>query len=148
MRTASAGGLYLIIALISLGLGSTYVFRGSFMPYHGQAVGLEWAEIDGASQTLYLALMDVAGAGWITLGLLTIGLLAWPFRKGEVWSRYLIPLAIFCFYVPTLLATLNVLWATSAATPWYGNATALAAAALAFIIDAPWRTDAARSEET
>lgn len=138
MRPLIAGGLYVIISLISLALGSIYIFRESFMPYHQQALQLQWNELDGSLQVLILALMDVAGAGWITLGLAILVLTFGPFRAGKRWARLLIPGAIIVFYVPTLIATLNVTHLTPATAPWYGNALAVFAAIVGLVIDSPW----------
>ncbi|MEO1250749.1 MAG: hypothetical protein AAFW81_00205 [Pseudomonadota bacterium] len=138
MRTRIAGAFYAVNSFVSLALGAIYIFRESFMPYHGEALQLQWAELDPSFQVLLLALMDVAGAGWITLGVVILVLLIGPFRAGERWARYLIPAAILLFYVPTFLATLSVTQATPATAPWYGNAIAIATAVIGFIIDAPW----------
>ncbi len=138
MRSLIAGVLYALVSLISLGLGSIYVFSDSFMPYHGQALQLQWSELDGSLQVLILALMDVAGAGWITLGLVIIVLLIGPFRSQQRWARFLIPGAIVVFYGPTLMATLNVTNLTPATAPWYGNALAIFAAIAGLAVDAPW----------
>jgi|UPI000788B6F6 hypothetical protein len=55
--------MYGVTGIISVILGSVYVLRDEFMPYHAQALGQAWGSLDPASQTLLLALMDVAGAG-------------------------------------------------------------------------------------
>ena len=33
-------------ALTWIGFGLTYLFKGSFMPYHSEAVSLQWDEVD------------------------------------------------------------------------------------------------------
>lgn len=60
-------------------------------------------------------------------------------RRGETWSRFLIPALFIIFYLPTLLVTLEVQNRTSASTPWYGNAAACITVILGFVLDAPWR---------
>jgi hypothetical protein len=137
-RRAAASG-YGVTAAISLLLGSVYLTRGSFMPYHGDALGLPWRELDPALQTLLLALMDVAGAGWIAVGVAVLALLVGPFRRGEQWSRLLIPLLLLTFYVPTLMATLEVAGKTAATPPWWGNALACTATLVSLAFDGPWR---------
>lgn len=140
LRRKVAATFYLINSLVSVGLGSTYLLRGSFMPYHADALGQSWAEVDPALQTLLGALMDVAGAGWIGIGVATLVLVAVPMRRGERWGRLLIPALFLIFYVPTLLATLAVLNGTPATPPWYGNATACLATLAGALIDVPWRS--------
>ncbi len=139
-RKNIASIVYGVTAVVSLILGSIYFFSSQFMPYHADAISTNWAELNTQYQTLLLALMDVAGAGWIALGLALLTLIAIPFRKNEPWAGYVIPLFILVFYVPTLLATLNVLNHTPATPPWYGNAIACASAVAGLFIDKPWES--------
>jgi len=143
-RRTIAAAFYVVNALISVGLGATYLLRSTFMPYHADALSRTWAEVDPALQTLLGALMDVAGAGWVGIGVATLALVAVPMRRGERWGRLLIPVLFFIFYVPTLLATLAVMEGTPATPPWYGNAAACLATLAGIVTDAPWRP---RSDE-
>lgn len=138
-RRQIAVTFYAINSLVSLVLGSTYLFRGSFMPYHADALGRSWAEVEPALQTLIGALMDVAGAGWIGIGVATLVLVAVPMRHGQRWGRLLIPALFLIFYVPTLLATIAVMNGTPGTPPWYGNAIACLATIIGVVADAPWR---------
>ena len=108
------------------------------MPYHAVALGKEWAELDVPTQTLIKGLMEVAAGGWLALGTLVLLLVAFPIRRGERWARFAAPAALLLFYVPSLLATLSVLQATPASPPWRANVVACVAAALGFLLDAPW----------
>jgi ABC-type transport system involved in cytochrome c biogenesis permease component len=110
------------------------------MPYHADALGRQWAEVEPALRTLLRALMEVAGAGWIGIGVATLVLVAVPMRRGERWGRLLIPALFLIFYVPTLLATLAVMNGTPASPPWYGNAIACLATLAGGVADAPWRS--------
>lgn len=139
-RRKVAATCYVINALVSLVLGATYLFRASFMPYHAAALGRSWTEVDPALQTLLGALMDVAGAGWVGIGVATLALVAVPMRRGERWGRLLIPALFFLFYVPALLATIAVMNETPATPPWYGNALACLATLVGVVADAPWRS--------
>jgi hypothetical protein len=58
---------YLITAVISMGLGSVYLFLDSFIPYHAEALGRSWEALEPQLQILLKALMEVAGAGWIAV---------------------------------------------------------------------------------
>ena len=134
------------MAIPSFVLGAIYLFRPTFMPYHADALGKEWAQLDAATQALIKALMEVAGGGWLALGTLTLLLVAFPIRRGERWARWALPAASLLLYVPTLLATLSVLQQTPASPPWYGNLLVCVASVLAFMLDAPWRPDRRREE--
>ena len=60
------------MAIVSLVLGAIYLFRDSFMPYHAVALSKDWGELDPATQTLLKALLEVAAAGWLALGVLVL----------------------------------------------------------------------------
>lgn len=125
--------LYVLVAFFSLGLGLVYTLRKTFLPYHEALLGIRWEDLIPQAQTLLLALMNVAGGGWLALFVFVMALLLIPFRRAERWARIVIPIGILALYVPTLAATLTV-----PAAPWYGAAAACAAAVIGFILDAPW----------
>ena len=90
---------YGITAAVSAVLGSIYLFRGQFMPYHADALGLTWSQVGSELQVLLVALMQVAGAGWLALALALLLLLVWPFRSGHRWARLGIPTLIALFFM-------------------------------------------------
>jgi len=45
--------------------GIIYLSRGSFMPYHSEAISMEWAEMEQTSQVLVLALMRTVSGGFL-----------------------------------------------------------------------------------
>ncbi len=139
MKSRIADVLYGITALVSLALGSIYILRSSFLPYHADALQQQWADLDGSLQVLMLALMDVAGAGWLALGVVVLVLVYSSQRSRQRSIRLLIPTAILIFYIPTLMATLHVTNLTPATAPWYGNLIAISAAVVGFVFDTPWK---------
>ena len=141
VRRLVAAFLYVGTAIVSLVLGAIYLLRPSFMPYHAVAVGKDWGELDHATQTLLKGLMELAAGGWLALGVLVLLLVAFPIWRGERWARFAAPSALLLFYVPALLATLSVLHETPASPPWRGNVVACVAAAVGFLLDAPWLSD-------
>jgi len=146
LRRRVAAWIYTGIAIPSLVLGTMYLFRPTFMPYHSVALGKEWAELDAATQVLIKALMEVAAGGWLALGTLMLLLVAFPIRRGERWARWGAPTASLLFYVPTLLATLSVLQQTPASPPWRANLVMCVASVLAFLLDAPWQRSQRRDQ--
>ncbi len=134
-----ASALYAGTAFVSLGLGAIYMFRDSFMPYHGVALGQRWVDLDPATQVLLKALMEVAAGGWFALGVLVLLLVAIPIRRGERWARLAAPAALLLFYVPTLIATASVALQTPASPPWRFNALACLCAIGGVLLDSPWR---------
>ena len=130
--------LYVLVALASLVVGANYCLHETFMPYHADALELRWEQVEANTQVLLLALMDVAGGGMLALFVLTMALVFIPFRRGERWARFIIPIGILFLYVPTLIATLNVWSGTPATPPWYGALAACAAAFIGLLLDRPW----------
>jgi len=134
LRKGAAGVTYGVTALVSLLLGSVYLLRTSFMPYHAEAVSKSWTELEQPTQTLVSALMTVAGGGWLTAGVVITVLLIFPFRRGERWAIYAIPAVVLLLYIPNLWATLSVLRNTPATPPWYGNLLACVSAVVGFVL--------------
>ncbi len=138
--------IYLACALGSIAVGFVYLLSDSFIPYHQQALERDWAEFDPAAQMIYLALLDVAGAGWVALGAAIIVLVAFPFRNGDLWARYLIPALIWIFYVPTLATTMKVVTSSTASNPWELLVLCLVGASFALFLDWPWGNREPESE--
>ncbi len=134
----AALGIYLVIGVVSVVIGGLYATADQFMAYHSQAVGAPWREVDRGAQTLFLALMRVAGGGWITLGFFTIILAFGEVRQRSAVSRWALPMGIVIFYSASLAATWGVYQKTGAATPWIPSLAMIGLALLALVVDAPW----------
>jgi len=111
--------IYLVVAIMTIAWGILYFSSHEMMPYHKQAIGKNWAELERGIQVIILALMEAAGAGLLTTGFLMLILLFIPFRQGEPWVNWAIFLGgIVCsglaFYV-----TFKVHITTNASTPYY-----------------------------
>ena len=104
---------YGFVALISIIFGFIYLIKNQFMPYHSEALGLSWSDLEPNLQILILALMRVAGGGFLATGLAMLILLIIPFRAGDSWSIYAIPIISFCTSSGALYAT----WLVKTRTP-------------------------------
>ena len=138
MRTKIALAIYLIIGLIDLVLGVIYFTSDQFLSYHSQAVGTSWQEVDFGTQTLILALMRVAGGGWLALGFLTIAFALSTLMRSSTLARWLLPTGTVIFYLPCLAATWSVYRETGAQSPWAPTLALIVFALVALLIDAPW----------
>jgi peptidoglycan/LPS O-acetylase OafA/YrhL len=58
------------------------------MPYHLDALGNTWQGLSPGAQVMTLNFMKSAAAGFVTCAIAIAFLLAFPFRKGENWSRW------------------------------------------------------------
>jgi hypothetical protein len=119
-RYKIAFALYALAVLASVGMGLVYLLTPRWMPYHAAAVQTAWEELTPGSRVLYLASLKIAGAGFLTTGLALGLLLAIPFRRGERWARWAIPIIGLIFWTPNLYATIVMTARTPATAPWYG----------------------------
>ena len=138
MRMKAALAIYLVIGAIDIILGVRYFSSNEFMSYHSQAVGAPWQEVDLGAQTLILALMKVAGAGWFILGFFTIILALAAFKTDSAVARWTLPMGTLIFYLASFAATWGVYQETGAPTPWGQSLAMIGFALLALVIDAPW----------
>lgn len=99
---------YGTVASISLVFGIIYLTRPQFMPYHSLALGKPWSEVEPNIQILILALMRVAGAGFIATAIAVTILLCFPFKAGEQWAIYGIFLICACTSFGSSYATFLV----------------------------------------
>lgn len=99
---------YVLATLVAFVFCAIYLTRSEFMPYHGEAVELPWREVDPKHQILILALMRVSGGGWLATGISMAFLLAFPFRSGEAWSLFALPLVGLTAAITTLYGALFV----------------------------------------
>ncbi len=138
MRTKIALAIYLIIGLVDLVLGIIYFTSDQFLSYHSQAVGTSWQEVGFGTQTLILALMRVAGGGWLALGFLTIAFALDALMTNSTLARWALPTGTVIFYLPCLAATWSVYRETGAQSPWAPTFGLIVMALLALLVDAPW----------
>lgn len=137
--------IYLVIGLIDLILGAIYFTSDKFLFYHSQAVGTSWEETASGTQTLILALMKLAGGGWLALGLFTIALALREFKQCSLLARWVLPAGTLIFYIASLASTWSVYRNTGAASPWAPSLAIIAFALIALVIDAPWSTQKRRT---
>lgn len=130
---------YTMAGIASIVLGAIYVIRTEFMPYHAEAVGADWASLPSGTRALISALMNVVGVAWFVVGTLVLVLVMVPFRAGENWSRWTIPIVIMVLYGSIVVVTLQVQYATGAQTPWMINALAAGTGLIGLLFDRPWK---------
>lgn len=130
----AASVCYGLAALVSMVFGAAYLVRSQFMPYHEEAIGLPWQQLDQRLQTLLLALMRTTGGGLLMGGISLAILLLIPFRAGEPWARFAIPAMGLVGGLPTLYATILVRSRTHAHTPVAASATGIVLLIIGFIL--------------
>ena len=113
--------LYIIVGLITFGIGLRFLLSKKFFSYHREATGLEWNNIDKSLQMIILAIMKMAGIGITCLSVLII---TYPFMfmcSDNFFDKFLVPIISLLFWIGSFNITFNVHKKTSANTPWKGS---------------------------
>ena len=113
--------LYIIVGLITFGIGLKFLLSKNFFSYHREATGLEWNNIDKSLQMIILAIMKMAGIGIICLSVLII---TYPFvlmNSDNFFDKYLVSIISLIFWIGSFSITFNVHKKTNANTPWKGS---------------------------
>lgn len=105
-RVAMAG--YIISAIPLALFGAIYLTRSEFMPYHAAAVGQSWGEVAPAFQVLLLALMRTVGGAFLAVAVAVVVMALKPFREGQPWATWVLPLIVLLAAGGSLAATLSV----------------------------------------
>ena len=116
---------FLVVVLVGILFSSLYLLRKKFMPYHAVAVGKTWDELDKNFRVLIIALMRVAGGGWLAASTALGILLYFHFMSSEPWITWIIFLTGLSVTIPTLAATVIVRTRTNARPPVYAAVLAL-----------------------
>ena len=110
--------LYMTNAVIAIAFGLRYASCETVMPYHQQAIGLEWTELGLGLQILLNGFMKGTASAFFIVGASSMVLLLIPFRKGEIWSKWLIPFVQIASLAPAVYVSINIASKTQASTPW------------------------------
>ena len=138
MRSNLVLAIYLVIGVVDLVMGTIYFTSSQFLAYHSQAIGTPWQDLDTGVQAVILAVMRVAGGGWLALGFFTIALAVGVRISSNTLARWLLPAGTIVFYVPSFVATWAVYRETGAQSPWGPSLAMIVIALAALMIDGPW----------
>ena len=105
-RAAMVG--YLVSSLPLAVFGTVYLFRGEFMPYHSAAIGQSWTDLEPELQILILALMRGVGGAFLALAVTVTVVATKPFREGQRWATWLLPVVGLTVVSATLWAATDV----------------------------------------
>lgn len=110
--------LFLVADVALLTAGVVYAAVGRALPYHEQALGQPWEELEPQMRELYLLLCRAVAIPTIAVGIAILGLLLVPWRRGSRFARLFVPIVSLVYAVPMFLLTLRVHEKTGAATPY------------------------------
>lgn len=134
MKEKIAFLIYLVNALAWIGFGVAYLSCSTIMPYHRQAIGMDFAELATGVQVLLQALIKMTAAGFFVAGTACLALLFIPFRNSERWAHRAIPLIGILWNGISLWVTATVAIKAHAATPWPAAAAGIVFLAIAYCL--------------
>lgn len=75
--------LFAIVGVSHIIFGIVYVTASEFMPYHAQALNIDWNELGENYKTLFLALIKLAGVGGLVAGIVNLTLISYLYHRVE-----------------------------------------------------------------
>jgi hypothetical protein len=96
--------------------GMAYFFSNEFMPYHRDAVQLDWEDVNKNTQVLILALMKIVGIASISVCILSTYLLLNLFKYDD-GAIYILPLSLLNVSIVTFWVMSKVNKETGAKPP-------------------------------
>lgn len=134
MKEKVAFVIYLGNALAWIGFGIVYMACPTIMPYHRQAIGMDFEELSAGVQVLLQALIKMTAAGFFVAGFACLILLLIPFRNGAQWAHRSIPLLGIIWNGISLWVTTTVAIKAHAATPWPAAAAGIIVLVIAYCL--------------
>ncbi len=126
---------YVLVAMLGFTFAFVYLTRPEFMPYHADAVGMEWNEVDANMKVLIIALMRVSGGGWLATSLSISFLLIAGRKFKKPWLKLALVSVGFAALIPSLWATLYVKSNSPADPPWLAAVVAIVFLLVAMVLD-------------
>ena len=118
LRLKIAFSLNILVSIALIASGLRYLLSSQIMPYHLQVIGRSWNDLDPRLQMMLLGLLRLGGIGQLSTGIALGILTLLPFRSGQRWAYWAIPVVgfIYCAYITYSASDLHS--STQAATPW------------------------------
>ena len=113
--------LYLIVGAISLVMAVKNLFAKRFLPFQGQAAGIQWDDIGKPTQRVILSLLRLIGMGFLVVSLLLIMCPVITFFSPNMYHKLIPPILALFSCSGLLIVNYNLYRATKAATPWKGS---------------------------
>ncbi len=89
-------------------MGIIYTFSPTPMPYHIDAMGIEWDQLPTGQQLVILAILTGSGSGMMVSGLSIFLISFFPFRRGENWARWSLLALSLMESIPTLYSVFTI----------------------------------------
>ena len=79
--------------------GLVYLSASEFMPYHSQALSIDWSDLDSDYQTLLLALIKLTGAGGLIAGIINLWMVIYFYRRRMTMLIWVLPVTSVVFHL-------------------------------------------------
>ena len=110
--------LYAVATAFCFVFALLYLLRKEFLPYHSGTINKKWAELDPLMQTLIRAFLRVTGGGSLVLAVGMVFLLVFPFRAGQEWVLYCMPVMSASLLLPAVASAYSLHRKAGAKSPW------------------------------
>ena len=112
-----------------------YLLRPTVMPYHLDAIGKRWEEIEQGTQIVLLALMRAAGAGYLALSGAAACLVVGGLRRHYAWVNLTLLLTYLTLLLPLTFVMNKVRRVSPGRPPISASITGIVVAIGAFICE-------------
>lgn len=131
-RFTVAFWLYLVAMVVVLFFGARHLLATQLPPYHINAIGVDWEDLDYNYQVLFLTLVRVIGASQLGVGIAGVVIVLIPFRAKMAWANWTLLVVAAITGVGSAIASLNLQLRTPTTTPWFAPAISVVLALVAF----------------
>jgi hypothetical protein len=126
--------LYFITGIICLIMAVKTIFSGRFLPFHEQASGKTWEELEKPLQTVILTIIRISGLGFLVVFLLLTIFPIVNYFVHDNFIRYSVPVISMIFCLGLFIFNFSLFRKTKAKTPWQGSLIALFILLISLII--------------
>jgi hypothetical protein len=112
--------IYFLVAAVSLVMAVKCLSARKFLPFHGEASGREWEDIDKPLQAVLITLLRISGLGFLVVFLLLAILPVLNLHRKDLSLTLVSAIIPFIFCSGLFLFNYLLFRQTKARTPWKG----------------------------
>jgi hypothetical protein len=126
--------LYFLTGIICLLMAGKSILSPTFLPFHEQAAGRSWEEIDKPLQLVIITLMKISGLGFLIVFLLLTIFPIVNYFVHDNFTKYSVPFIAMIFCLGLFFFNYSLFRKTKAKTPWKGSLIAMLTILISLII--------------
>ena len=113
--------LYFAVGIICLAMAVKSISSKRYLPFHEEAAGKSWEELNSPLQSVIITILKISGLGFLTVGILLIFFPIVNYFHADPFIKYFIPVIslIYCFGL--FLFNFDLFKKTRVKTPWAGS---------------------------